>query len=115
MTMTATARLEQQRSAIVRANQVRSRNMRTQRDIKALRPGDGRVAVADLLVGYRDGDPIGALSIRRLVLAIRAFGESKFQRLAMHAGIHTGDRKVRELSDRQRLAVADALREGADL
>jgi hypothetical protein len=53
----------------------------------------------------------GALRVKELVQAMRRYGESATRAACKRAGIMTADRKLRDLTPRQRAALAAALRE----
>lgn len=53
-----------------------------------------------------------AMTVRMLLFAIPKIRDDKSRRLLKRAGIHSGDVRVRDLTERQRLALADLLRNG---
>lgn len=104
-------RVAQQRTTALRlANEVRCSTAATKRRIAAMPEDDGARIVAD---GLR-GDDFGAVKIGDLVLAIRWVGAQKAGRLLRAAGIASPDKHVRDLTGRQRLALADLLAYQAD-
>lgn len=103
---------EQRMASLDKANYVRTTNSQTWWSIRLLQREEGCECVADLLERFDEdaGDPLGAMPIRRLLLAVPRFGETKMRRYLAHAGVHSGDRKVGQLSDRQRRVIADQMR-----
>lgn len=100
-------------NALVKANRVRDARADLCRDVRGRSYQDGARRVADLLVSYDDIDEfdgIGGLTVRRLLLAVRSFGEAKVMRIVVTVGIRSSDRRVRELTDRQRGEIALLLR-----
>jgi len=110
----ATTALGQRELALLKANEVRLANCELRRSIHAASFAVALELVADLL----DQDdltelPAGALPIRRLLLAVPKFGEQRMVRYLRTAGLFTGDRRVRDLTDRQRRVLAELLRSRA--
>lgn len=64
--------------------------------------------VADLLVQMPP--EVGALTVRKLLLSVRKMGEQRVWRLLNAAQVRSGDRRVRELTDRQRQIIVAELR-----
>lgn len=102
--------MEQRQAALRAANKVRFANSQT---LKELSSKPFLEALDDLAAILRSptiaSDPAGGLPIRRLLIAPKRFGEGKAQTLLRTAGVMTGDRKVRQLTVRQRGVLADAL------
>ena len=96
----------QQLDALAKANKLRSEMVGIRHTIHDAT--DPRQLVATLL-----DDPdeaTGALPIRRLLLSIPRFGESRLSDCLARAVISTGDRRVRDISQRQRHLIARMLR-----
>jgi hypothetical protein len=99
-------RSDQRMNALALANTVRRANHRTAKDIARMPGREGCNTVARLL---RDGDekgPLGAIPIGRLLIAPRQMGEERVQRLLRVAGVMSGDRRLRLLTQRQRDVLA---------
>lgn len=97
-------------AALAKANVIRKSNADF---IRQLRTGPGEAArflVAAALV--EPDDATGALPVRRLLLGIPRFGAARAGRYLRAAGIVSGDRRVRDLSDRQRQQLARWLHAG---
>lgn len=91
----------QRTAALALANQVRVANARTLKEIRRAPYVDGMVHVMDILSGDVTG-PVGQIRIGRLLLCPRGLGEGKAQKLLRAAGIYNGDRRLRQLTPRQR-------------
>jgi hypothetical protein len=104
------ATIEQRMAALAIANVVRTTNSQTWHDIRARGREAGRERAAELLEDLEPGEPLAAMPVRRLLLAIPRFGESRMRRCLANAGVHSGDRRVGQLSERQRQMLADMLR-----
>jgi hypothetical protein len=94
--------------ALEAANRVRTGQMRLRHAIHALPPAEGVDLVEVLL---RSGDELaGSMTVERLVTAIRRVGPRKATMILRHAGIVSGGRKVRDLTERQVGGLIAALR-----
>ena len=98
--------------ALAKANEVRFANADLVKLIRESGADQGRSVVASTLEDLGGDDPVGGMPIRRLLLAIPKFGEKRAGRYLRAVGLFTGDRRVRELSDRQRAKLAALLRAG---
>lgn len=89
------------------ANRVRLSNHRTKAELGGMARFEGAARVAEIL---RDpaGD-IGACQIHELLGAIRHVGPTKVTALLKEAGVWAPSRRVRDLTERQRHALADVL------
>lgn len=98
---------EQRAAGRVAARIRRTEKARHLNRIRSLPNGESARAGAELL---RDPDEhAGAITVRRLVVAVRWRGD-EWQRLAYaHAGITNPDKHIRDLTERQRHAMADIL------
>ena len=107
--MSATA---QQLSALERANHVRLLQIELKRQVRQAGVSGGRLLLATVLEDGPDARPELAMPVRRLLLLIPRMGEARVHRYLGKVGVYSGDRRVRDLSDRQRLLIAGLLREG---
>lgn len=98
----------QRDAAMALANQIRSAMKNIKGEIKPLSHRDGCARVAEFLIDPEE--PAAAIRVRALLRAIRLMGNTKADNLLWQAGIANGDKRVRELTDRQRVALADHLR-----
>ena len=102
---------EQQRAdALELANHVRISNARFKETIAALPEPQGRHRVADLLDGPTDGAH-GQLKINQLLKAIDRVGDRGLFEMLRHAGVLNPEKRLRELTPRQRKALVDVLRD----
>lgn len=101
---------EQRMSALARANEVRIENAQVLAEIHGLSYREGMRRVAGLLA---EPGTCGALPVYRLLMAPRRIGASKVATILRAAGVVSGDRRVRELSPRQRDMLAGLLRRRA--
>lgn len=99
----------QWQQALTRANNTRFATSAYRRHIATLSREDGSVAVAELLEGDPPAD-LASIPIGRLLTTIMSIGHRNLAMLLRHAGIMSAQRRVRELTPRQRLALAYALR-----
>lgn len=98
--------MEQRTEALKRANHIRSKNARTIRQIGELSSVEGIDEVVGLLRNAEPGEPICGLPIYRLLTAPRFMGDKKTRQLLRQAEVVSGDRKLRELTQRQRDVIA---------
>lgn len=95
------------RDALRYANEIRLTNAHTVRTIQAQRYRSGAAHAAAIL-----RDPQGAelaMRVGALLLAVRSVGATKMLRLLEAAGIGNDRKRLRELTVRQRRALADEL------
>lgn len=93
--------------ALGHANVIRAANALVTAEIREAGPTDGLAAAAVVLremPGYT-----GAIPIWRLLTCIPRFGDVKAGKAMRRAGILIGSRRVRDLSVRQRLVIAEWL------
>lgn len=91
--------------ALSLANETRARQTQVRREIRE----QGPAHVAELL---RDPDEIvGSIRLERLLGAMDRYGAVRCRRLLRRAGLHPGrlGRRVRELSERERRVLAEAV------
>ena len=95
--------------ALRRANVVRRGIARVKGEIAALDQADGFRRVAEML--RAPTDDVGATTIDALILSIHRMGITRMGKLFNEARfpIATRHRRVRELTERQRLLLADTL------
>jgi hypothetical protein len=100
--------VEQRRSALAHATDIRIGNAQLRRDVRALAKPDAFRRVADLLE-HPDGH-VGSMPVGRLLGSIERVGLVKVERLLTLAGVRSSGRRVDGLSDRQRKLLASTLR-----
>lgn len=100
--MSATATNPQHMDALATANRVRLEACDVKREVRA-----GQITVADALTDPR----AGALTIGALLCAQNRWGHTRMRRLLASAlgGWLLEERRVRDLTDRQRRALTDAM------
>jgi hypothetical protein len=99
--------LDQRMAALEKANTMRSRMLAVKVDLRSRSPLKARAHVAGLL---RDCDPsIGPMKLRLLLGALPKVGQAKSQAILCAIDVRNGDRRVDELTDRQRLMLASIL------
>jgi hypothetical protein len=97
--------------ALAKANRVRAEQRYLAATIRLLSAHEGRERVAALLEdGGLDGGA-GTITIGRLLRSIRGYGDVKADRAVDHVRVDR-DRRVRDLTDRQRTRIAAWLRYG---
>ncbi len=99
---------EQRLDALQHANHVRTANSKLRSDLRARSMNDGMLYVADLLT-----DPQGAvrsMPVGRLLATIRRFGVVRAMQVCTYAGVVSMDRRVDQLTERQRDMAAGVLR-----
>jgi cytolysin (calcineurin-like family phosphatase) len=104
------AALAQRQAALTRANEIRTGKARLKRALNALPTRQAATQIAQLL---ETRDPIAnRCTVRELTRACRGIGDLKTSRLVHLAAISTMDKRIHELTDRQRNMLAFALRSG---
>jgi hypothetical protein len=97
----------QRASALAVANERRKAIGETRRLVRALPMQEGMRMVASLL---RDPSPtVLAMSVSALLGSIRHINRGKLPRILRDADVFMWDRRVHQLTDRQRLLLADDL------
>jgi hypothetical protein len=94
--------------ALALANQVRTRQAKVRRRLRALSSARGVAEVARLI--EREDEGTLGLTVSQALLSCRGFGPTALRCVCRHAGIVTADRKMRELTDRQRRELVHVLR-----
>lgn len=110
--MTTAEKVRQQQDALTLANHVRLQCSRIKTEIAGLSQRDGCLRVAAMLDSPVDG-PAGALRVGALLESVHRLGLHKSARLLRDAGVFSPQRRVRDLTGRQRRALAGLLREMA--
>jgi hypothetical protein len=103
--MTAT---DQRTDALLRANEIRSKCSVYKREIAALPADVGTWRVMELLEEPVTG-PLGSIRTITLLMSIRRLGNQKARNLLSRAGVVSGDRRLSELTARQREALRTRL------
>jgi hypothetical protein len=101
--------LSQPIQALNHANEVRKGIADIKWKVRSLPSHTSAEYTADIIDGKLD-DISGSLRIRPLVSCVRRLGDVKVTRCLVNAGIVNTDRRLRELTPRQRKAVAVQLR-----
>jgi hypothetical protein len=108
--MTATT---QPMQALVHANEVRTGVADFRRETATLERYDAIVTVIDAIKSRYDDKVLGAAKVRHLLMAIPWIGEDKAHRLLITAQVSNYDKRLRDLTARQRNLLVDILtREG---
>lgn len=100
--------MAQWQEALEQGNRVRLQQSKLKKELKGLPQAEGLAIVADLL---ERGDMwlVGAMRVGALLLACQRMGESKMTRLLVTAQC-SSSRRVRDLTERQRVAIATSIR-----
>ena len=94
--------------ALAKANEMRLEAAFIRRDLQAMSQAEGCRLVASLLVDAPD--VVLSMRIGHLLRAIRRFGDAKVGSFLHVADVRSCDRRVRDLTVRQRRVLAGALR-----
>lgn len=99
--------LDQRMSALELANEIRTANAKFKQGVHKLT----RTEAASVVIGVllNPAPPQSALPVRDLLAAQPFVGDVSVDRMLARAGIANGRRRVRDLTDRQRRALADVL------
>lgn len=100
----------QRDAARERANEIRMTCAAERRRIRAFDLTGGMLAVADLI--ERNEHPYNAVRLEWMPRAVRRFGPVRLERLCARIGA-SSQRRIRDLTDRQRRVLVDELRRGA--
>lgn len=95
--------VEQRDAALAKANTVRTANAQMFAEIRLMPRPEGMARVARMLV---EEGPWEAAPVYRLLTAPQRIGETKAAIMLRAAGVVSGDRRVRDLSPRQRDLLA---------
>lgn len=111
MTLTLDLKVSQQREALALANETRFATGAWKRRTRRLSTIAGCRTVADLLEREDLTDDIlGSLRIAPTLLTIHRFGTKTVNAILADIGVRSSDRRLRDLTARQRLRVAVLLR-----
>lgn len=102
---------EQRMDALAAANEIRLGIARVRAEVFALEQPAGCEEVAGLL--ENPDETVSAMKIGTLLLSVRKFGRQRVGRLLSMAEVRSMDRRVRDLSERQRRVLAGLLRDRA--
>lgn len=103
--------VEQRTLALEKANVIRLRGAQRRREIAALTYDAGRFAVADVLDGTDESTPeLEACRISLLLTAVDRIGVQKARTLLRTIDIRFSERRLDELTNRQRVTLAGILR-----
>jgi hypothetical protein len=96
--------------ALAKANEIRIGKANLKRDLSLLSKQDGLKRAAHWVEHDYDDTVIGSFRVAELVGSCPRCGQETVRRALRHAGIVNGQRRIRSLTDRQREALAFALR-----
>lgn len=99
----------QQMQALERGNAVRLEIASRRQQLRSLPELDARRYAADMI--DNPDDIASRMKASVLVKEIRHFGDQKVARILRLAGIHAVERRLSDLTDRQRHIIAEALRD----
>jgi hypothetical protein len=100
----------QHMTALALANATRIRQGKFRRDIYTLGHADGRELIARLLIGDVEMDEaVSRIPVGRFLGSVYRFGPAGRERALRSAGVVSEDRRVSELTNRQRVALAAAV------
>lgn len=108
-TPTGTGR-SQPMQALELANATRIANAKLRREVRALGAKRGALRVAHALEWEHDDPQTGSLRIGHFLCAVQYLHEVKVTRCLAAANVRFSDKKVRDLTKRQREAIAIQLR-----
>jgi hypothetical protein len=100
----------QHMQALARANEVRGRNASFRRTVAAMPSRAGAELVADVVETDYEHETLGTLPMDRLLMTVSGLGEHKTARCLAAAGVGSHHKRLRDLTPRQRAAVAAQLR-----
>lgn len=100
--------------ALDRANTIRFAKAEIKRELRALPPAEAMMFASDVVAGYATiaGFPpeaLGAFRLGELLSAIPRCGPQKQRAIAHRARLVSIDRRIRDLTERERMAVAAVL------
>jgi hypothetical protein len=99
----------QHMEALAHANEVRTGVAEFRREIAGLDRHDAILAVIDLIESRHDDRLLGAAKVRQILMAVTGFGEDKARRLMIAAQVYSGEKRLRDLTARQRGLLATIL------
>lgn len=98
--------LPQNMQALAYANEIRIGAMHTKKYIRGLPSATAARKVAEALTEEHDDHVIGSIQVRRLLTCIRGLGEEKTTTCLIAAGVQNFERRIRDMPEKQRNAVA---------
>lgn len=99
--------------ALALANEIRLATARWRTQVRTRPRREGAIALAEVLEQRRIGRELGSLRLRRFLGAARGHGPEATARICAEAGIYRHDPRLRELTLRERAALAAVLRRRA--
>jgi hypothetical protein len=108
--MTIEEQTRQRQGALHAANARRMAISEYKKHIATYPIDEGRVIVADFLVESDTWGELGGIRVGQLLMAISKIGHEKARWYVKAAGIWSGDRRVMDLTERQRYALSCLLR-----
>lgn len=100
----------QRMEALATANARRIGVAEFKRDTRRLGTRGAALHIADIMDSEDPGEMLGSPRVRHLLLCIPRLGQHKIGKVLDAAGVRAYDRKVRDLTPRQRSAIAVQLR-----
>ena len=97
--------IPQHMKALASANEKRLGTAELRRQIRALGPAEGALTLARAIEHDHDDRIIGSGRIGHLMRAVPRLGHAKVTKCLLAAGVHNHERRLRELTPRQRGAV----------
>jgi hypothetical protein len=107
--MTAVKDPQQARDALQVANDIRLGVAAFKRETRALPQHEAVLAVIDALQRRYDDPLLGSARIRHLLRSVAFVGEVKARKLIQAAEVYNGDKRLRDLTARQRGLLVDLL------
>ncbi|HTE61705.1 MAG TPA: hypothetical protein VK631_15235 [Solirubrobacteraceae bacterium] len=108
MTTVTYDHVSQRAVSLARANEIRSQGSEFRHRVKRLPRADALDHVAAILTSTDLPAWAGAIRTGHLIESVHAIGPGKCDRILRVAGVR-GDRKIRDLTDRQRTTIAGLL------
>ena len=107
--MTAIRDPEQPKRALKHANDVRLCVAEFKREIAGLARHEAILAVIDAVDTRHSEKLLGAAKVRHLLVGVAGIGDTKARKLLQVAEIYNGDKRLRELTARQRMLLVTCL------
>jgi hypothetical protein len=102
--------MTQHMDALAFANEVRLAQADFKRQFKGMAYVDAAPIMADAILHAADDSPVGKMRVRVLLVTLPRVGDAMVRRMEVDAGVRNSDRRLRELTPRQRQALADVIR-----
>jgi hypothetical protein len=103
---------EQAMASLKKADHVRVLNAELRRSLRAMRRPEALWAAAEVLENPTPEQ--GAIPLHRLLRMVPLFREEPRRKMLKRAGIQTWDHRLRDLTERQRLALASQMQDHAE-